>query len=84
MPDEPPMSITSLTTPDRTIAQSDRPGQATGGRHSERMGHRPAPGPEKMRGLRLIAVWVGLTAGSWAVLGGAGYGLYTLVGSLLP
>lgn len=78
------MSITSLTTPDQPIAPPDRPGQATGGRHSERMGHRPAPGPEKMRGLRLIAVWVGLTAGSWAVLGGAGYGLYTLVSSLLP
>ncbi|PWC78182.1 hypothetical protein TSH64_28555 [Azospirillum sp. TSH64] len=84
MPDDPPMSITSLTTPDQTIAQPHRPGQAAGGRHSDRMGHRPAPGPEKMRGLKLVAVWVGLTVGSWAVLGGAGYGLYTLAGSLLP
>ncbi|WP_247876092.1 hypothetical protein [Azospirillum sp. TSH100] len=78
------MSITSLTTPDQTIAHPDRPGHTTGGRHSERMGKGPATGPEKMRGLRLIAVWVGLTVGSWAVLGGAGYGLYALVGSLLP
>ena len=84
MPDEPPMSITSLTTPDSTIAQPHRPGQAASGRTPERTGHSPAPHPEKMRGLRLVAVWVGLTAGSWAVLGGAGYGLYTVVGSLLP
>nr|WP_255635511.1 hypothetical protein [Azospirillum sp. 412522] len=77
------MSITSLTTPDSTIAHPHHPGQAASGRLSERMGHGPAPQPEKMRGFRLVAVWVGLTAGSWAVLGGAGYGLYTLVSSLL-
>jgi hypothetical protein len=84
MPEETPMSITSLTTPDQTIAQPHHPGQAANGRAADRMGKSPAPRPEKMRGLRLIAVWVGLTAGSWAVLGGAGYGLYTVVSSLLP
>ncbi|WP_244433824.1 hypothetical protein [Azospirillum sp. B506] len=78
------MSITSLTPSDQPIAHPLHPRQAASGRHAERMGQSPLPGPEKMRGLPLIAVWVGLTAGSWAVLGGAGYGLYTLVGSLLP
>lgn len=78
------MSITSLTTPVQTIAQPHLPGQAANGRLSDRLGNSPAPRPEKMRGLRLVTVWVGLTAGSWAVLGGAGYGLYTVVSSLLP
>ncbi|WP_148219207.1 hypothetical protein [Azospirillum sp. B510] len=78
------MSMTSLTTPDQAIARPHRTGQSTGARHPDRTGRHPAPAPEKMRGLRLIAVWVGLTAAAWAVLGGAGYGLYSLVASLLP
>lgn len=41
------------------------------------------PQVEKLRGLRLIALWTALTAGAWAVLGGAGYGLYVVVHSLL-
>lgn len=81
------MSITSLTPPEKTIAQPRHSGQAGLLRLEGRTGRHPAdpdPGSEKMRGLRLVAVWVGLTAASWAVLGGAGYGLYAVVGSLLP
>ncbi|SMH58946.1 hypothetical protein [Azospirillum agricola] len=43
----------------------------------------PDPQVKKLRGLRLIALWTLLTAGAWAVLGGAGYGLYVLVHSML-
>lgn len=43
----------------------------------------PDPQIDKLRGLRLIALWTVLTAGAWAVLGGAGYGLYIVVNSLL-
>lgn len=43
----------------------------------------PDPRIDKLRGLRLIALWTVLTAGAWAVLGGAGYGLYVVVNSLL-
>ncbi|CAO3406195.1 hypothetical protein [Azospirillum largimobile] len=80
------MSITSLTPPESTIAQPHRPGHAAG-RMAERGGlgsAGPGAGPEKMRGVRLVAVWVGLTAGAWAVLGGAGYGLYIALHTLLP
>jgi hypothetical protein len=84
MPDDPPMSITSLTTPESTIAQPRRPGHAASGRPSDRNALGTGPGPEKMRGIRLLAVWIGLTAGAWAVLGGAGYGLYIALRTLLP
>ncbi|MDR6771199.1 hypothetical protein [Azospirillum sp. BE72] len=81
------MSITSLTTPESTIAQPLRPGHAASGRPADRSGlgaAGPGAGPEKMRGIRLLAVWIGLTAGAWAVLGGAGYGLYIALRTLLP
>ncbi|WP_247872424.1 hypothetical protein [Azospirillum sp. TSO35-2] len=79
------MSITTLNTPEPTGAQAPHSGQA--GIHPVSLLRRgepcPLPGPEKMRGLRLVAVWVALTAASWAVLGGAGYGLYALVQSFM-
>ncbi|CAO3419141.1 hypothetical protein [Azospirillum doebereinerae] len=43
----------------------------------------PEPQVDKMRGLRLVTLWTALTVGAWAVLGGAGYGLYIVVHSLL-
>ncbi len=43
----------------------------------------PEPHVDKMRGGRLIVLWTALTVGAWAVLGGAGYGLYVLVHSFL-
>lgn len=43
----------------------------------------PEPQVDKLRGPRLIAVWVALTSGAWVVLGGAGYGLYVVVHSFL-
>jgi len=52
-------------------------------RHGGRGSPFPDPQIDKLRGLRLIALWTVLTAGAWAVLGGAGYGLYVVVNSLL-
>ncbi|ANC91012.1 hypothetical protein A6A40_03335 [Azospirillum humicireducens] len=81
------MSITSLTTPAPAIAQPRHPGHAASVRPADRSGlgsAGPGDGPEKMRGVRLLAVWIGLTAGAWAVLGGAGYGLYIALHTLLP
>ncbi|MCG5240367.1 hypothetical protein [Azospirillum doebereinerae] len=43
----------------------------------------PEPRVDKLRGLRLVALWTTLTLGAWAVLGGAGYGLYVVVHSFL-
>ncbi|KAA0683417.1 hypothetical protein [Roseomonas genomospecies 6] len=43
----------------------------------------PAPRVEAIRGPRLVAIWVGLAAGAWAVAVGAGYGLYVVVQSVL-
>lgn len=43
----------------------------------------PDPVVEKMRGPKLIVLWLALIAGAWAVAGAAIYGLYTLVGPFL-
>ncbi|MBP2298068.1 hypothetical protein [Azospirillum picis] len=80
------MSITTLTNADPPIVPPRLSRQADGTAADDGT-KRTTPFPpaprERMRGLRLVAVWVGLTAGSWAVLGGAGYGFYSLVRSLL-
>lgn len=41
------------------------------------------PATERLRGARLLAVWVGLAAAAWAVFGGIGYGLYLVVENVL-
>ena len=40
------------------------------------------PDVEKMRGPKLVALWIALIALSWAVAGGIGYGAYTLISGL--
>lgn len=42
----------------------------------------PEPRVEKMRGPKLVALWAGLIALSWAVAGGIGYGVYRAVSVL--
>lgn len=44
----------------------------------------PEPSVEKIRGPKLIALWVGLAAGAWGVTAGVGYGFYVVVQSVLP
>ncbi|MBP2310856.1 hypothetical protein [Azospirillum soli] len=44
----------------------------------------PEPVVEKMRGPKLIALWVGLAAGAWGITAGVGYGFYVVVQSVLP
>lgn len=40
------------------------------------------PYVEKMRGPKLVALWIALIALSWAVAGGVGYGLWRVVSGL--
>ena len=44
----------------------------------------PDPQVTKIRGPKLIAIWVGLAAGAWCVAAGVGYGFYIVVQTLLP
>lgn len=43
----------------------------------------PHPHVPKMRGMKLMAVWIGLALGAWGVVAGLGYGLYALIQTLL-
>ncbi len=42
----------------------------------------PEPRVERMRGPKLVALWVLLIALSWAVAGGIGYGIWRVVSGL--
>ena len=42
----------------------------------------PEPAVEKIRGAKLVALWVGLAAAAWAVVAAVGYGFYMAVWSL--
>lgn len=42
----------------------------------------PEPPVEKVRGPKLVALWIALAAGSWMVAAGAGYGFYIVLRSL--
>lgn len=43
----------------------------------------PEPHVEKIRGVKLIALWFGLAAGAWCIAAGVGYGLYVVVQTVL-
>lgn len=43
----------------------------------------PEPTVEKIRGPKLVALWLTLMAAAWAVVIGAGYGFYVLVSGAL-
>lgn len=44
----------------------------------------PEPVVEKIRGPKLIALWIALAAGAWCVTAGVGYGVYVVVQTILP
>lgn len=78
------------TLSDAVLPSSTRenPAGARGGRPTPSPGLPPGlppphAGEATMRGLRLVAVWVGLALGAWAAVAGLGYGLYALVQALL-
>ena len=79
------MTTTIIQPPEHQTGQASLLG--SGAALSDRKNGRGTPFPdpqvEKMRGLRLVMLWTALTVGAWAVLGGAGYGLYVLVHSFL-
>lgn len=43
----------------------------------------PEPQVDKIRGVKLVVLWIGLAAGAWCVAAGVGYGLYVAALSLL-
>lgn len=81
------MSTTTILPPEpeagsETALPADPRGREGIGR--ERIGRDlPEPAVEKLRGPKLILVWLALIAGAWAVAAGAVYGLYALVGPFL-
>lgn len=77
-----PMSTTTIIPP-KPEADSGAASPA-GDRSRERIGRAlPEPVVEKLRGPKLIVLWLALIAGAWAVAAGAVYGLYALVSPFL-
>lgn len=42
----------------------------------------PEPPVEKIRGPKLVALWIALAAGAWIVAAGTGYGFYVVMQAL--
>jgi hypothetical protein len=53
------------------------------GTYRSRGAQLPEPHVQKMRGPKLVLLWLVLMAGAWLLLGGIGYGLYVAGRSLL-
>ena len=43
----------------------------------------PEPQVDRIHGVRLVAIWLGLAAAAWGVIAGVGYGLYVVVHAAL-
>lgn len=81
------MSTTTILPPEPEAGSETAPPADPRGRERigrERIGRDlPEPAVEKLRGPKLIVLWLALIAGAWAVAAGAVYGLYALVSPFL-
>lgn len=71
-----------ITHPRKRVAnaRTGSPGPVARGYHGATAC--PEPAVDRVRGPRLVLIWIALAAGSWAIVGGVGYGLYSLAVAL--